>query len=151
MTKLIIQSGPQAGIEFPMDRPVIRIGRGSGNDIVLQDSQSSRQHAEISQQGDQYFIRDLGSTNGTFVNDQQVTGPRLLGPGDRLRVGETELSFQPTPAAAPAAVDDWESQLWEERTEARPAGRPKWLVWGLVGAVVALIAIVAIVAVLLAG
>ncbi|MGD8793740.1 MAG: hypothetical protein PVF47_14390, partial [Anaerolineae bacterium] len=54
-------------------------------------------------------------------------------------------------AAAPAAVDDWESQLWEERTEARPAGRPKWLVWGLVGAVVALIAIVAIVAALLAG
>ncbi len=138
-------------MEFPVDRPSVRIGRGSANEIVLQDTQASRHHAEISRQGDQFFIRDLDSTNGTFVNGERVTGPRLLKPGDQIRIGETTLASQSLAmAAAPVVGEDWESQLWDEGTEAQPAaGRQKVLIWGLVGLVAVLVVAAAVVAVLL--
>jgi hypothetical protein len=152
MIKLTIRTGAQAGMEFPMDRPSIRIGRGSGNDIVLQDSQASRHHAEITEQGGQYYVRDLGSTNGTIVNNQRISGSQLLKTGDQIQVGETTLSSQIVGvAAAPVAGEDWESQLWDD-TEAQAAGgRSKALVWGLVGLVAVLLVAVVVVAVLLLG
>jgi subtilisin family serine protease len=96
MAKLVIHTGTQAGIEFPADRPSTRLGRGAANEIVLDDTQASRQHAVISRQGDQFFIQDLGSTNGTFVNGQRLVPnvPFLLRPGDRVRLAETVLSLQ---------------------------------------------------------
>jgi TolB protein len=140
-------------MEFPMDRPTIQIGRGSGNDIMLQDSQASRQHTEISQRGDQYYIRDLGSTNGTFVNNERITGTRLLQPGDQIRIGETTLSCQiGAMAAVPGAGRDWESQLWEDTTGAQPAGsKRKPLIWALVGLAAVLLVAGAVAAVLLLG
>jgi len=149
-------------VEFPIDRPVVRIGRGSGVDVYLQDSQVSRQHTEITQQGDQTYIRDLGSTNGTFVNDERITGPRLLRPGDQIRIGDTLLVSQAVgvagaPVAAAGPSDDWESELWgEDATEAHPASgggtdRSRLLIWGLVGAVVVLLVAVAVVAALTLG
>jgi hypothetical protein len=151
MLKLVIRSGAQAGMEFPLDRPVVRIGRGSGSDIILQDSQASRQHAEISQQGDQYYIRDLGSMNGTFVNEERLTAPRLLQPGDQVRIGNTVMAGQPVGAAVGAAPD-WESDLWTSQTKAQPAGgRSKALVWALVGVVAVLVIALAVVAFLTLG
>ena len=138
MLELVFRTGAQAGSRFPLDRPSVRIGRGSGSDIVLQDSQASRQHAEISQRGEQPIIRDLGSTNGTFVNDSRITAPRLLNPGDEIRIGETTFTFQAiTPATAPG---DWEPPLWEGGTEVQPAGRGSrvWT-WGLAGLVAILL------------
>ncbi len=150
MAELTIRSGPQAGMGFPVDRPSIRIGRGSGSDLILEDSQASRQHAEISRQGDEYFIRDLNSTNGTFVNGQRIAGLQRLQPGDQIRIGETQMGFQAAPAAAAPMPTDWESDLWQEGTAAQPAdGRPKWLVWALAGAVVVLLAAVGVVVALL--
>ena len=152
MIKLVIRTGPQAGKEFPVDQPSVRMGRGSGSDIVLQDNQASRQHAEISRQGDQFFIRDLGSTNGTFVNGERITAPRLLNPGDQVRIGETTLVCQAGAMAAAQAVgEDWESQLWTEQKAAPAAGRPKFLIWGLVGLVVVLLVAAAVVAALMLG
>lgn len=153
MPELTIRSGPQAGTGFSVDRPSIRIGRGSGSDLILQDTQASRQHAEISRQGNEYVIRDLSSTNGTFVNGQRITGPQRLRHGDQIRIGETQITFQAAPAAAAAPMaTDWESDLWEESTAAQPAdGRPKWLIWVLAGAVVVLLAAAGVVAALLLG
>lgn len=155
MAKLTIRSGPQAGRELVVDRPSIRIGRGSGNEITLQDDQASRQHAEITQQGNQYFVRDLGSTNGTFVNGQRISGAQPLQPGDQIRVGETTLGFQPAAAAAAApapAARGWESDQWEPSTAAQaPSGRPGWLVWALGGILVVLLVGVSVAAVLLLG
>lgn len=149
MSKLIIRTGYQVGTEFPLDRPTFRIGRGSGNDIVLQDNQASRQHAEVSQQGEQYFVRDLGSTNGTFVDGERVTGPRLLQPGDQIQIGETILGFQLTPAiAGPSGEDDWPTGAWENGTQPS-GGRPRWLIWALAGLVGVLVIAVAVAAVLL--
>lgn len=141
MGKLTVRTGPQAGTEFPVDRPSIRIGRGSGNDIVLQDSQSSRQHAEISRQGDQFYVRDIGSTNGTFVNGERVTGLRLLHPGDQIRIGDTTIGYQPgAVATAPPLASDWESELYSASGPAA-AGRSRspWLIAGLAALIVVLL------------
>jgi pSer/pThr/pTyr-binding forkhead associated (FHA) protein len=138
-------------MQFPVDRPSVRIGRGSGNEIVLQDTQISRQHAEISQQGDQYFIRDLGSTNGTFVNGQRVTQLRPLHPGDQVQVGDTVFAFEAAPvgAGAPAAAapvaTDWEAQLWDEEGGAGE-GRQRGLIYALVAVAAVLLVAAAVVA-----
>jgi predicted component of type VI protein secretion system len=151
MAKLVIRTGSQMGAEFPADRAVIRLGRGSGNDVILQDSQASRQHAEISRQGDQFVIRDLGSTNGTYVNDERVVGSRPLRPGDRVRIGDTILAYESgfAAAAAPAVATDWEAELWRDEAAPSPAaGRQRALLWGLGGVVAVLLIALAVVAVL---
>ncbi|RPI59011.1 MAG: FHA domain-containing protein, partial [Chloroflexi bacterium] len=150
MSKLTIRTGPQAGIEFSLDRPVVRIGRGSMNEIVIQDNQSSRQHTEITRQGDQLIVRDMGSTNGTFVNGERITGSRTLRPGDQLRIGETTFGFEAgLMGATPAVASGWDSQLMADTGQVRAAGRPKWLVWGLAALVVLLLAGAAAAALLL--
>jgi hypothetical protein len=150
MSKLTIRTGPQSGMDFSLDRPVTRIGRGSTNDIVIQDTQSSRHHAEITRQGDQLIVQDLGSTNGTFVNGERITAPRLLRPGDQIRIGETSFGFQAAPlAATPAVGSGWESDLLHDTGQVPAAGRPKWLIWGLAALIVLLVAAAAGAAVLL--
>ncbi len=140
MFKLTVRSGAQAGMEFPVDRPVVVIGRGSGSDIILQDSQASRKHAEISQQGDQYYIRDLGSTNGTYVNGQRIAGPQLLQPGDTIQIGDTVLvGASMGVAAAAAPTGDWESGLYTDQMGAPSGGGKRWLLVGAIGAVVLLL------------
>jgi adenylate cyclase len=71
------------------------IGRSAGNQIRLEaDGAASRQHAMIRLQGEQaYYLVDLGSANGTFLNNKLVVAPALLRNGDRIKVGETEMLF----------------------------------------------------------
>jgi hypothetical protein len=70
------------------------IGRSRDCDIVLDDSNVSRRHAEISPSGPGWLIQDLGSTNGVRVNGRQVDGPHPLESGDRIELGSTELLFE---------------------------------------------------------
>ncbi len=76
----------------------VTIGRTQDNTLVLSDPRVSSNHAEIRPEGAYFSIVDLGSTNGTFVNEQQVysNAPRLLQPGDTLRVGDTKFTFEVT-------------------------------------------------------
>jgi hypothetical protein len=69
------------------------IGRTPENHIVLDDSTVSRQHAWIKVQGEDWVVFDVGSANGTFVNDERVEEPRLLKSGDVVRFGEVKLVF----------------------------------------------------------
>lgn len=86
---LLGQDGPLAGEAFPIDEGVaIRIGRADDNTVVLLgDDGVSRYHAEITLDNGSLWIRDVGSRNGTFVNDARVVDHRGLSVGDRVAVG----------------------------------------------------------------
>ena len=78
-------------------RPVTAIGRTPDNDVVLRDPYVSANHALIVWREGQWWIEDLRSHNGSYVNGQRVTNPVVLNFGDRIRVGETTLRFEPAP------------------------------------------------------
>lgn len=69
------------------------LGRGDV-EIRLDDPFASSRHARISRQGPVVVIEDLGSTNGTYLNDEPLTGPQPLHPGDRIRIGDCEFSYR---------------------------------------------------------
>src|SRR5512136_148492 len=86
--QLLVQQGPRAGQSFDLDKPVITLGREASSDIVLEDPQVSRRHARLTLQAGGYVIEDLGSTNGTFINEQRLTGAQPINLGDKLRLGD---------------------------------------------------------------
>lgn len=98
MPALLLLSGPSAGLRIEVTREVI-VGRSPSCEIPLEDGRVSRRHARIFVEDDQTKIVDLGSRNGTVVNDEKVDGEAILLPGDRVQVGETTILFEP-PATA---------------------------------------------------
>lgn len=84
---LALIGGSNPGSIFPIVKPVTIIGRGEA-DIVIQDVESSRQHAQIEIAGDRILLRDLDSTNGTFVNDDKITVAELDNHSE-FRIGTT--------------------------------------------------------------
>jgi predicted component of type VI protein secretion system len=108
MSDLILEivEGPQAGRQLPLDS-VVDVGREPSLPLHLdEDTQVSRRHARIAMQGSTAVVEDLGSTNGTYVNDQPISSPRSLNPGDKVRIGLTvlELRTRQQVAARPSAV-----------------------------------------------
>jgi pSer/pThr/pTyr-binding forkhead associated (FHA) protein len=71
----------------------INIGRARDNQIVLDDPTVSRHHAWIKAEGESFVVFDVGSANGTFVNDEQVQEPRQLANQDIVRFGDAEFVF----------------------------------------------------------
>jgi pSer/pThr/pTyr-binding forkhead associated (FHA) protein len=72
----------------------LHIGRDSACDISLSDTYASQQHARISNRNGSWVIEDLGSTNGTYLNQRKVTVPAELAPGDSIRIGKTVLEVR---------------------------------------------------------
>src|SRR5690349_5138496 len=70
------------------------LGRGEQADIVLEDSFASSRHARLVPHGDVIVLEDLGSTNGTYLNDEPLRGPQPLHPGDRIRIGDSAFTFE---------------------------------------------------------
>lgn len=70
------------------------LGRAAESDVVIDDPYVSARHAEVTRTGAGYKLRDLGSTNGTYVNGRRIWGERVLRPGDRVRLGDTILKFR---------------------------------------------------------
>jgi FHA domain len=85
-------AGLKSGAEYEVAHGAV-IGRGSAADIRVEDPFASSRHARIERQGDVLVIEDLGSTNGTYLNDEPLTGPQPLHPGDRIRIGDNEFSY----------------------------------------------------------
>jgi pSer/pThr/pTyr-binding forkhead associated (FHA) protein len=93
METLVILNGINQGQRIPVTKPVTRIGRERHNDIRVEDDGVSRSHSEIIRRGDRLVLKDLGSTNGTFLNDKRVE-EAVLSDGDRVIIGDTVLLFQ---------------------------------------------------------
>ena len=87
-SQLVMGQGPEPGKTFALDRDLLTLGRDPGTDIAISDPQVSRQHARIRRQGGLVIIEDMGSTNGTFVNGLQLTGPHTLSNGDEIGLGD---------------------------------------------------------------
>jgi hypothetical protein len=96
MPELILEivEGAEAGRTLALDRP-LDVGRDPAMPIaLLGDMQASRRHARLTPQDGGAVVEDLGSANGTFVNDQPIHSPRPVRPGDRVRVGLTVLEVR---------------------------------------------------------
>jgi predicted component of type VI protein secretion system len=90
---------------FDITKDVTVLGRDVSNDIVIGDSEISRQHARISRTPGGYVLEDLGSTNGTYVGGERLSGPLALNPGDMIGLGENvSLVFSATSPEAAATV-----------------------------------------------
>jgi len=93
-TKLVVTDGPLRGTIVPLGPSAVLVGRAPGCTLVLDDDYSSSRHARVFQQDGQWFVEDLGSTNGTFVADQRVEGPTPVPTGTPVRVGRSVLELQ---------------------------------------------------------
>jgi len=105
---LIVNPGTNSAWEYPLPDGVVTVGREADNDFVLDHPSVSSQHCEIRVQDATVAVKDLGSSNGTFIGEQPVTESRLL-PGQMLRIGEVQLQLAdavpaPAPGPKPAAA-----------------------------------------------
>jgi len=170
--QLQFASGAQQGQAAQVAGERFLIGRGSDCQLTLADGEASRRHAMLRPQSDgSVVLEDLGSTNGTYVNGQRITGPVTLRGGERVRIGDTELNFldgagpaatqaapqQPAATAAPAAAaavpgaataPPTPSRI--ERIMLRRSVNRAMLIAGISGAV-ALIAVVVVVILVVTG
>lgn len=73
--RLVVTQGPLTGTIVPLGQSAVVVGRAPGCTLVLDDDYSSSKHARIFPQGGQWYVEDLGSTNGTFVGDEKISGP----------------------------------------------------------------------------
>jgi hypothetical protein len=103
--RLVVRRGPQPNQTYELNKDIITIGRDITNDIVINDPEASRHHMRLTRGAGGFTLEDLGSTNGTFINGQRLTGAKPLNPGDMVGLGETvTLSYERIPTAA--AADD---------------------------------------------
>jgi hypothetical protein len=90
---LLVSTRGSRPVQFDLGGPLIGIGRASDNDVIVDDPMVSRHHCQLKLQHGAYGFTDLGSRNGSLVNGQPVT-EIALGPGDIIRIGDTEVEFQ---------------------------------------------------------
>ena len=93
-TKLQVVSGPNAGQSVPLSDQPILLGRGTDASIRLDDDYVSTRHARFATNGEQWFVEDVGSTNGTYLGSQRVTSPVPVGLGIQVRLGKTIVELQ---------------------------------------------------------
>ncbi|ROR72909.1 FHA domain-containing protein FhaB/FipA [Bogoriella caseilytica] len=93
-TRLVVTQGPLAGTSMPLGAATILVGRSPGCTLVLDDDYSSNRHARFFPQQDGWWIEDLGSTNGTMVDDQRITTAVQVPPGAQVRIGQTLIELR---------------------------------------------------------
>lgn len=96
-SRLIVTNGPQLGMaaEVAESGTYVVIGRGHDCAIVLDDDYASTHHARVVNGRTGFYIEDLGSTNGSYVNGRRITSPTTVGLSDEIRIGRTILKLEP--------------------------------------------------------
>ncbi|MDX1435768.1 MAG: FHA domain-containing protein [Anaerolineales bacterium] len=103
--QLVQQAGPSPGKAFSLNKSEIYLGRDINNDIIISDAEVSRKHARlVLLQSGEYQLEDLGSTNGTYIDGQRITGPHLLYPGETIMLGDNVRFHFDTVARDPEAT-----------------------------------------------
>jgi pSer/pThr/pTyr-binding forkhead associated (FHA) protein len=127
--QLTIAEGKEAGKELSFEQDSVLIGRVTECDVVLYDAGISRRHCRIFSEAGQYFAEDLGSSNGTRLNGETISGKKALSEGDQLSLGGVVFVFKPLEAAAAAEEEPPPSadstRIVSVETMARPRGRTK--------------------------
>src|SRR3989441_2768714 len=118
MAELIVKYPDRAAEHFPINRLRVTIGRSARNDLCIPDPFASRVHAEVRHEGDEYFLQDLGSANGTLYNGTIVDATTPLTRGGRIQIGETEIIFNdgPYPLSSGATMVTEQSDSVPEAT-----------------------------------
>ncbi|MHC4917281.1 MAG: protein kinase domain-containing protein, partial [Planctomycetota bacterium] len=93
MPKIIVRQGRTSGQEYDLEGEKFTMGRRKASDIPVADPKSSRNHAEIFKQGNHFYVRDLASRNGTFLNGERLAGDTQLSFGDKVSIGDTVMEF----------------------------------------------------------
>lgn len=141
---LYVERGPGAGQLLEVKQGTVVVGRASVSDLRLQHPSISRRHTQLKRQGEQFFVKDLGSQNGTFVNKQRIATEVEVKPGDSIAMGNAVLRLrgplakgeklgnstsQPVPAPAPSLLEKAEKLDKKARVStavvARPSGPQK--------------------------
>jgi phosphoserine phosphatase RsbU/P len=91
---LVVVKGPRQGTRFPLDRDVVSLGRSTNAQIVLASSEVSRLHSRILQRDGSFFIEDLQSPNGTYLNGRRLSKAAPLADGDSIQIGPYTFAFQ---------------------------------------------------------
>ncbi|BBH17350.1 phosphopeptide-binding protein [Nocardioides baekrokdamisoli] len=94
-TQLVVTAGSSAGTSVPLTEVPIVIGRGADARIILDDDYVSTRHARVGYSGDQWFVEDLGSTNGTYLGSARIHQATALVMGAQIRIGKTILELRP--------------------------------------------------------
>ena len=93
LLRIVTAAGLRAGSAYDISRGAV-LGRAEDADIRLEDEFSSSRHARMTPHGDAMVLEDLGSTNGTYLNGEPLSGPQPLHDGDRIRIGDSEFTFE---------------------------------------------------------
>ncbi|MCI0343034.1 MAG: FHA domain-containing protein, partial [Planctomycetales bacterium] len=93
MPKLVAESGQFQGAEYPLASAPVVLGRLPQNDIQVNDNKASRRHTRLQPQGADWFVEDLQSSNGTYLNGKKLAGPMALRDGDKISIGTTIYRF----------------------------------------------------------
>src|SRR6476469_9645415 len=101
IASLLVRNGAMKGRRLAVKVPVVNIGRADFNDIVIPDPSVSTSHAKLQRRDDVWILSDLGSTNGTFVEGERLSGEVALGPGTTVKFGEVAVLFEPLDANVP--------------------------------------------------
>ena len=94
VSRIVITSGPKAGLELPLGNEPLTIGRSSESGLVIRDDYTSSHHARLVLWGDQWMVQDLDSTNGTWHDGVRVTAPVPVKIGAPIKVGATTFELR---------------------------------------------------------
>jgi pSer/pThr/pTyr-binding forkhead associated (FHA) protein len=96
LASILVKGGSKKGQRLQIRVPVVNIGRADYNDIVLPEESVSTQHAKLQRRDGVWVLQDLGSTNGTFVDGEKLSGETPVAPGSSIRFGDVSVVFDPT-------------------------------------------------------